>query len=68
VESREIPSKKIHLKTYKKSITIKNFYMADISEIRLQYTEAKRMPTDVEGCQKTPTKTPHRERQKENDC
>jgi hypothetical protein len=42
--------------------------MADISEIRLQNTEAKRMPTSVEGCQKTPTKTPHWETQKENDC
>jgi hypothetical protein len=42
--------------------------MADISEIRLQYTDAKRMPTSVEGCQKTPTKTPQRKGQKENDC
>jgi hypothetical protein len=41
--------------------------MADISEIRLEYTEEKRMPTSVESCQKTPTKTPHREGQKEND-
>jgi hypothetical protein len=68
VESREIPSKKIHLKTYKKSSLLKTSTWRTFPRFDCNTPKRKGCPRDSRAAKKFQQKLSTGRGQKENDC